>query len=206
MVTINNKTKWARDNQSNVDRLKERMKDQPVVISKEEFESREDDEDSSITYYCNHCRRNLLRLGYNDYYCNFCHTSAAPLTDVKKPQRSQNYEPNQDTEDSEAYVSYLPENNDDDYDKVTGKKKAPVLKSGLDSLRRGTIRITKDLIMDGSGKIIKSENKSSGYSSGSNSNVRSHAKGPYPSSKYRDSGSETDTEDVIIEELEEVEE
>jgi hypothetical protein len=198
MVTINNKTKWARDNQSNVDRLKERMKDQPVVISKEEFEG-EDDEDSNITYYCPHCRRNLLRLGYNDYYCNFCSISVAPLTDSKKPQRSQSYEPNTEVEDNETYVSVIGDNNDD-YDSYTSfQKKTSTLKSGLDTFKTGTIRITEDIIKDGSGRIIKSESRSSGYSdSSNNSTVRSHAKGPYPSPRYRDSDS--DTEDIELEE------
>jgi hypothetical protein len=179
-------TKWAREHQSNVDKYKERIKDEPVAISKE---SLKEEEDLSITYYCNRCRRNLIRLGYNDYHCMFCGTSSSPLTDDKKPQRSQSYEPNPEYEDNETLIAYTP---DDDND----KQKIPTLKSGLDTFNRGTIRITEDIIKDGSGRIIKSESRSSGYSN----SHRGHAKGPYPSSTKK---SETDIEDIELEEVNE---
>src|SRR5918995_2776524 len=108
-------TKWAREHQSNVDKYKERIKDKPVAISKE---SLKEEEDLSITYYCNRCRRNLMRLNYNDYWCSFCQTSSAPLTDPEKPQQSQSFEPNIDLENNETLIAYAPDSDDDDYDPI----------------------------------------------------------------------------------------
>jgi hypothetical protein len=125
-------TKWFRDNTSNVDKTREAMKDRPVVINREEFED-EDEDNKKVTYYCNNCRRNLIRLKDNDYYCNNCHTSVYPETDFKKPQKSLKLKAEKDIEDKETLISIPPE--DDRY--ITGNKKRPNFKSGLIVSKKG---------------------------------------------------------------------
>ena len=101
-------------------------------------------------YICSYCRRDLIRMSAEEYYCNNCQI---PFWPIKQQVREKQKLTTPKGVNTETLIAYTPDPNDKTASTTLGKPQK--VRGGLKELQDRGIRITNYDERDGAGKPIR---------------------------------------------------
>jgi hypothetical protein len=159
-------TKYGKESRSQIDKFKEYQASNPVSINVADYQEQEEDEQQTIEFFCDNCRRKLATIeGEDTAHCFNCNSSWS-LSEDNLPTiglriTEQESLDDNDTGTQETLISVI---GDEDTQSAEDDTK-PKLHGALASLQEnsGTVRVYDYIEKGGSGKVLHS------FSKGSNS-------------------------------------
>jgi hypothetical protein len=164
-------TKYGRESKSQIDKFKEYQASNPVSINVADYQEQEEDEQQTIEFFCDNCRRKLATIeGEDTAHCFNCDSSWSlskdDLPTIGKRVTEQESLDDSDTGTQETLVSVT-----DPMDQLMGRDTQsaaeddtkPKLHGALASLQEnsGTMRIYNYVEKSGDGKVLHSFSKGS---------------------------------------------
>jgi hypothetical protein len=107
------------------------------------------DEEKNRVYICLYCRRDIIRISDEEYYCNNCEI---PFWPIKQPLREKQKLTTPEGVNTETLVSIIPDDPNEGFSTTYGK---PIkVRGGLKELENRGIKIKNYRETDGAGRTI----------------------------------------------------